>query len=244
MKFLAYAVAAGALLAAAPALAAPGLGEQVYGTEVNKGVFELESRYGGLNGGPDDGEWKWVGEASYGFSDRFYGAVLTEVEREPGQDSKFDAVALEGLYRVGTLPGGVGFAVYGEYEANLRGEGDGLELKALFQKKAGSFDGRLNLIAEKGLGHDGETEFGYAASADWEVADEFRIGVQAFGDFADEDRFGGRREHFIGPVVKKDFDELPVGELEVEAGYLFAAGAARNDTDGQFRLLLAWEKKF
>jgi hypothetical protein len=244
MKFLGSAVAAAALLAAAPALAAPGLGEKVYGTDVNKGVFELESRYGRLNGGPDDGEWKWVGEAAYGFSDRLYGAVLTEAEREPGADGQFEEVALEGVYRIGTLPGGVDFAVYGEYAANLKAEGDAVEFKALFEKQKGPFDGRLNLIAEHGLGDDDWTEYGYAASADWEVAHELRLGVAAFGDLGDDERWGGRREHFLGPVIKKDFDELPVGELEVEAGYLFAAGAAKDDADGQFRLLLEWEKKF
>lgn len=235
------------LLAAAPvtALAAPGLGSKVYGAEVEQGEFELESRYGQLTGGADDGEWAWVGEAAWGFTDRFYGAVLVEAEREPGMDAEFEAISVEGLYEVGELPGGVGFAVYGEYEATLHGAPDAVEFKALFEKQAGRFDARLNLIAQRPLDDGAEWAFGYAAQADWEVAHDVRIGVQAFADAGDEHGLGGRRETFVGPAVEFEFDELPVdGELEVGLGYLFAVGAARDDTDGQARFTLEYKKTF
>jgi hypothetical protein len=239
------ALAAAVLLPATAALAAPGLGSKVYGTQVNKGEFELESRYGRLVNGPDDGEWGWVDEAAYGFTDRFYGAALVEVEREPGSDAEVEAVSLEGVYEVGRLPGAIGFAVYGEYEAALHGEPDAVELKVLFEKAVGRFDARVNLIAGRSLDDNGAWAFGYAASADWEVAEDVRLGVQAFGDAGDEDGFGGRREHFVGPAAEVEFDELPIdGELEISAGYLFALGAARDDADGQARLTLEYKRAF
>lgn len=227
------------------ASAAPGLGSKVYGTEVERGEFELESRYGRLTGGPDDGKWGWVNEAAYGFTDRFYGAALIEMEREPGSDAEVEAVSLEGVYEFDDLPGGVGFALYGEYEATLHGEPDALEFKALFEKQAGRFDARLNLIATRPLDDQAEWAFGYAASANWEVAEDVRLGVEAFGDAGDEHGFGGRREAFIGPAAEVEFDELPIeGELEISAGYLFAVGAARDDADGQARLTLEYSRRF
>lgn len=245
MKRIAFFAAAVLIAAPADALAAPGLGSKVYGTEVEKGEFELESRYGRLTGGPDDGEWAWVGEAAYGFSDRFYGAVLIEAEREPGFDAEVEAVSVEAVYEIGQLPGDIGFAVYGEYEATLHGAPDAVEFKALFEKREGRFDARLNLIAQRPLDDAGEWGFGYAAQADWEVAHDVRFGVQAFGDAGDEDGLGGRPEAFVGPAVEFEFDELPVeGELEVGLGYLFAVGAARDDADGQARFTLEYKTTF
>jgi hypothetical protein len=228
----------------ASALAAPGLGSKVYGTGVEQGEFELESRHAGLTGGPDDGGWVWVGEAAYGFTDRFYGALLVEAERESGLDPEFAAVAFEGLYEVGEF-GGVGLALYGEYEATLHGGPDAIEFKALFQRAAGRFGARLNLIAERPLEDAAEWEFGYAAQADVEVLHDLRLGVQAFGDFGDEHGWGGRRAHFVGPAAEVEFDDLPVeGELEVAVGYLFAAGASRHDADGQARLTVEYKRTF
>lgn len=235
-------LASGAICA--PAHAAPGLAAEVYGARVEQDTLEIEARYGELNGGADDGEAGLVLEASRGFK-RFYGAVLGEFGRAPGGDLDLEAISVEGLAHLGRIPGlGVDVGVYGEYEATVNGTADAVELKALLQKTAGPLDTRLNLIVEQSFGDNARTEYGYAAAASLGGGDA-RIGVQAFGDLGDDDGFGGRREHFIGPVGWFELEHLPAaGELEFELGYLFAAGAARDDADGQFRLLMAWEKHF
>jgi len=244
MKLVGFAALAVLSLSASQALAAPGLGSEVYAARVEKGVTEVEARYGQLKGGADDGEAALVLEANHGFTDRFKGAAEIEFEREVGEDAEAEAMSLEGIYYLGQV-GGVDLGVHGEYEANLHGEGDAVSLSALFQKTAGPFDGRLNLGWERGLGDDNdESEFGYAASAMWEVADDVSLGAKAFGELGDGDGLGGRREHFAGPVVEWEMDEIPGGELGIEAGYLFALGAARDDADGQLRLGLEWETKF
>lgn len=244
MKLVGWAALVGLSLSAGSALAAPGLGSEVYGARVEKGVTEVEARYGELTRGPDDGEAALVLEANHGFTDRFKGAAEVEFEREPGESAEAEALSLEGVYHLGQV-GGVDLGVHGEYEANLHGEGDAVELQALVQKVAGPFDGRLNLGWERGLGdRNAETEFGYAASAMWEVAHELKAGVKGFGELGDGDGLGGRREHFAGPVVEWELDEIPGGEFGIEAGYLFALGAARDDADGQLRLALEWETEF
>lgn len=237
-------VGAAALLFATPAAATPGVGEKVYGATVDKGVTEVEARYGRLTGGRASGADALVLEMAHGFSNRFYGAVLGEVERAPDGSRRFEAVAVEGIFALGQIePLGVDVALYGEAEAGPHGAGKA-ETKLLLERRRGPFDGRLNLIAERAFAAGAPIEFGYAASADWAVVDELRIGGAAFGDFGSSDRLTTRAAHFAGPIVKAEIEHLGPGELGIEAGYLFALGGARDEADGQARLLLEYEFRF
>ncbi len=229
------------------ATAQPGLDSKVYGATVERGVTEFEARYARLTGKQDDGASALVLEASHGFSNRIYAALLTTLEHEPGGPTTVNSVALEGIYRLGTIPGlGIDVAAYGEYAADVRGGPHNLEFKALLERRAGRFDARLNLVAERLFRASAPVVFSYAAALDYAVAgDDVRLGVQAFGDLGDTDRFGGRQEHFVGPVARFEIERPPVGgELGIEVGYLFAVGAARDAAAGQARLLLEWEFHF
>lgn len=240
----------GAIVAAIstmPASAAPGLDSKVYGTRITAGSTELESRYGRLTGGSDSGESALVFEVAHGFSDRFYGAVLTTIEHQPSGGSSVASIGLEGIYRLGTIPGiGVEVAIYGEYEIALYDEPHNIELKALFEKQVGGLDARINLVAQRRLRSGAPLEFGYAASVDHAViGDEVRLGFEAFGDLGSSDHFGGRQSHFIGPAARFEIEHLPFGgDLEIGAGYLFAVGAAHDSARGQARLALEWETHF
>jgi hypothetical protein len=115
----------------------------------------------------------------------------------------------------------------------------------LLQHRTGRFDGRLNLVAEKPLAPNEPFELAYAASFDWQVSgDEVKLGLAAFGDPGTTRKFGGRQEHFIGPTAKFEIEHLGPGELEIETGWLRAFGSARDDTDGQARLLIDYELHF
>ncbi len=232
------AIAALAILAPTAAHAAPGLGGEVYGATVEEGELEVESIYGQLDGGPEDGEDVLVLEAAYGVTDKLRLGLRGEIEKEPGADREFEALGIEAIYELGNL-GGVDFAVYGEYEVVFEGA-DKIETKLLVQRREGPIDLRFNLIAEKELegGHDVELE--YAASADFEAFGEIRLGAQAYGQLGTFENFLPHAEHFLGPVAKFEIEGLGP-ELEIEAGYLFALGEAKNETDGQFRLLLELE---
>ncbi len=243
--------AASILLLGTAAHAAPGLDSKVYGATIESGVTEIETRYARLTGKSDNGASALVLEAAHGFSDRFYGALLTTLSKDPDQlaggTTKVDGLGVEGIYRIGRIPGvDVDIAVYGEYDAAFRNEPHNLEFKALLEKRTGKFDTRVNLVAERLLRGSAPVVFSYGASADYAViGDEVRLGVQAFGDLGDTDRFAGRQQHFIGPVGKFEIEHTPLGgELGIEAGYLFAAGAARDSARGQARLLLEWEFRF
>jgi hypothetical protein len=233
------------LISSAPAVAAPGVGQKVYGARVEKGITEIEARYGRLAGARTDGEDGTVLELSHGFSERFYGGMLMEFEREPPGRRRLEAMGVEGIVALGHIHAlDADVAVYAEYEA-VRGSSDRVETKLLLQHQRGSFDGRLNLIAERRLRRGEGIEFGYAASADWQLVGELRGGVTAFGDVGTTKSLFKRNAHFLGPILKTEIEHLPSkGELGIELGYLVALGAARDETRGQARLLLEYEFHF
>jgi hypothetical protein len=226
-----------ALGVASPALAAPGIGEEVYGATVEPGEIELEARFGQLAGGDADGENNFRLEAGYGVSGHLRVATVAEFERAPGDNSQLTHAGIEAVYHVARI-GGVDIAAYGEYELGFHGESDGLEAKLLVERRARLWDLRLNLIAEKPLDSTEPVELGYAASADVAVASGTRLGVTAFGEMGGFRRFLPYAEHYLGPTAK--FHIHPA-HLKIETGYLFALGKAREETDGQWRLNLEFE---
>jgi len=235
----AFALIAGLTLST-PALAAPGLGDEVYGATVEKGEPEFEARYGRLGGGPDDGEDVIKLEAGYGVTNKLRVAVLGEFEREAGDRRRAEAMGIEAIYVLGKV-GGVDVALYGEYEIGFNGNSDAVETKLLLQRRTGPWDLRLNLIAEKPLVSGARVELGYAASVDAAVLGETRLGVQAFGGLGTFSNFAPREEHFIGPVAKFEIGGLGPDEIGLQVGYLFALGKARDDAKGQLKVNLELE---
>ena len=238
----AYLVIAASLMAiSSAASAAPGLDEVVYGATVEAGKTEIETRYGRLTGGPADGEDALVLEVARGFSPRFYGAALAGFARDQAGSRRLETLALEGIFTLGHVKGlDLDTALYVEAAHGTHGP-DNLETKLLLQHRKGPTDFRLNLIAERQLTSGAPVEFSYAASADYEVADDISLGAEAFGDLGTSNRITTKGEHFVGPAVKVGLDHAGPGELELRAGYLFAVDRSRDDTKGQLRLGLEYE---
>ena len=248
-----WGMAAAAVLAlawAGSAWSEPGLANKVYSPYVKNGVTEVEVRAGRLTGGPLDGEQAAVVEVERGVSDRVSLAVLGEFEQHAGEAKKLDAIAVEGVAYLGQIPGlGVDVGGYLEYEQRIHNESGVLEGKILLAKRAGAFEGLLNLIAQKPLTDrpgEGDTAFGYAAQGTWDVGHNVRLGGQAFGDLGTDRSFGGRQGHYVGPVAQWEVRPawLKGGELEFEGAYLLPVGTARDQTDGQVRFVVEYERRF
>jgi hypothetical protein len=239
----------GLALGASPAWAEPGLANKVYSPYVKKGVTELEVRGGSLAGGPLDRESGLITELEYGVSDRLSLAVLGEFEHHAGEKTKLDAIAVESVVYLGQIPKlGIDVGGYVEYEQRIHNESGVLEGKLLLAKQAGPVHALFNLIAERPLTDkrdERETEFGYAAQATVDTAPHLQLGAQAFGDLGTDKAFGGRHAHYLGPVAAWEGRPswLP-GEIEFEAAYLFPLGSARDDTNGQVRFALEYERRF
>lgn len=241
MRSTVFAGIAGLLLTATPAFAGE-LTTKVYGATLEPGTTEIETRFGRMTGGEAGGETGLLLEAAHHFSDRFYAGVEGEFEREPGGNLKLGSVALESIVTLGRIkPFGVDVAVLGEVESVRHGP-DVVAAKLLLEKRVGEFDARLNLAAEKP--HGQPVELGYAASADFEIADELRLGAVALGELGSFRNFTTGGGHFAGPVAKYEIEHVAGGELGIETGYLFALGEARHETTGQVRLLLEFETHF
>jgi hypothetical protein len=232
------------------ATAEPGLGAKVYAPYIRNGVTEVETRVGRLTGGPSGGDATAVVELEKGLNDWLSMAVLGEFEKHPGERSKLDSLGVEGVIYLGQIPRlGVDTALYLEYEQRLHNESGVGEGKLIFAKTVDRFQGLLNLIATHPFTSrpdDKVTEFGYAASATWEASPGLRLGAEAFGDVGTNHRLGGRNPHYLGPALTWERRTTWLGgaDFELQAGYLFALGAARRYTDGQLRLGIELERRF
>lgn len=229
------------LLVASAAHAEPGIDDEVYGATIESGKTELETRFARLTAGAAGGEDALVLEGAHGFSPGFYGATIVTFSRGPGSRRRLQTFGLEGIFALGRIDSlNLHTALYVEAEHDLHGR-NSLETKLLLEHRKGPFDTRLNLIAERVLTSHAPVELGYAASADYEVADDLRLGAEAFGDLGTSDMITTRTEHFVGPAVKVELDRAGSGEFELRAGYLFAVGRAREETKGQLRFGLEYE---
>jgi len=228
----------------------PGLANQVYAPYPRNGVTEVEVRGGRLLGGAEAGDSGAVVELERGFGDRLSLAVVGEFEDEPGARRKLDSVGLEGVAYLGQVPGaGVDVGGYLEYEQRIHNESGVVEAKLLLARRLGPVRTLVNLIAQQPLtGRDGEgaTQFGYAAQGTVDAGRGVQVGLQAFGDLGTNRAIGGSQAHYLGPVVRWEFRPAgrKGGELELEAAWLAALGAARRYTDGQVRFALEWETRF
>ncbi|MDP9056807.1 MAG: hypothetical protein M3N34_05685 [Pseudomonadota bacterium] len=235
----------------APAMADPRLDEVVYSPYVQKGVFEFETRIGQEVG---DGSLKnaqtIVNEAEYGVNDRLSLALVTTVERAPGDGRKLTGVGIEGIYYLGQIPGiGVDAGLYLEATKGTNGDNDRGEAKLLLAKTAGRFQGLLNLIVERPFnGPRGEVyaSYGYAASATWRTVGALRLGAEAFGDFGDDHGFLNHPQGaYVGPQLKWEHKprSFPF-EIEVDAGWLASVGPDRHEAASQARINLEFERRF
>lgn len=230
-----------AVLGSGVAQAEPGLAGKVYGAVVDEGRKELELRYGQLNGGVADGEAQAIAEASYGVTGWWYSALLVEFEREPSEDFEAEAVAWENLFELtGDKDDLWRTAGYVELELSTKNGPGKAEVKGIVQYRPAPWDFRLNLILEReiGSGSSDDVEAGYAVRATRVVAHHLELGVEGFGDFGTFDHMGGSQPHYWGPIIAGEI-ELPRGELELQAGYLFGFGDTEGD--GQFRFAVEWD---
>jgi hypothetical protein len=239
-----------ALMGAGPTLADPRLDEKVYDPYIENHVLELETRVGEEVGGPLGGDRTVVVETEYGLSDRLSLAIVGAIARETGLGDRLTRLGVEGVVYLGVIPKlGIDTGVYLEYATGLSGQSDAGEAKLLLAKTAGRFQGLFNFIAERPFGvpaGQGFASYGYAASATWRIVGNLRLGMEAFGDLGDDHGFLNRPQGACaGPELKWEFRPRfsPV-EIRVDAGWLKAAGADRQEAGSQARIGIELERGF
>lgn len=232
-----------ALIWPTAASAEPGLAAEVYGPNVTRGETELELRGGMLQGGVADGEWRLKAEASHAFTDWWRPGLVAGWKHEGGE-TDFTSMALENVFDfTATRDWPVHLGAYVEYAVNTQDGPDEVELKVLMRRARGPLRLTLNLIGERevGSGAADDWELGYAAEASYAFNQDFKLGVQGFGDAGTNNDFGDFGDHaqYWGPFAQFELAHVNEGEVELQLGYLVGAGDP--DADGQFRIKLEYE---
>ena len=169
--------------------------------------------------------------------------------RKPGASPHLNGLGLESVIYLGQIPRlGVDVGLYLEYMGGLNGQDDKGEAKLLLAKNADRFQGLFNFIVERPIGvPDGEAfaSYGYAASATWRTFGALRVGAEAFGDLGSDHGFLTQSEGaYIGPELRWEVRPAasPV-EIDIDAGWLAAVGADRDEADSQARLTIEFERR-
>ncbi len=159
--------------------------DKVYGTTVEQGELELESR--GLHVIDDDGGSEGAKTVKiglgYGVSARWFVEGYLEIEDERGENAEIEAYEVESRFQL-SEPGeyAVDFGLLAEIE-KVR-ELDIMELKIgpLLEKDFANWTGKLNLLTERQFGDDktedewefiGRTQLRYRMSSTFEPGIEY-----------------------------------------------------------------------
>ena len=233
-----------ALLAAAPARA----DHKVYSPYVEEGVLELEMRgHRTFDRSADkDDQQTHKYELGYGVTDWWHAAVFGRIDKEPGEDFRYTATALENIFQL-TEPGQywADVGLYFEYsKSHIAAEPDELEAKLLLQKDVGPLVLTTNLIFNREIGNGAGKGVGfeYAARVNYPWKREVQFAVEAFGEPGRLTGFEATsaQDHVLGPVLLGKFNVGGIpGVFGYEAGYLF--GLTDASARGTFKWLLEWE---
>jgi hypothetical protein len=220
---------AGACALSAVAHAEPGGTGGVSSPRVTEGAFKLEGRTAYFDGGDLGGNWAHRAQANYGFNDWYQAALIARGSDNQGVDADLNTVAIENVFEfTATEHWPVQFGGLFEYAWGFNGAGDSVTLKLLAQRRAGNFDGRLNLNTQRDVGDDADDDwtFAYAARGVWEVSETIALGFEGYGEPENE-------AHYWGPR-----GEFRLGEVKLAVGYIIGLDEAR--ADSQFRVGLEW----
>jgi hypothetical protein len=212
---------------ATPAFGEPGGTSSVSGPTVHGGETSFEARAAAYDGGALDGDWAYRAQVEHGFTDAFQGALILRGSQPDDESAELDSIALEGRYEFeSTAEWFIHLGIQGQYKFGMHDRDDEIEFKLLAEHDGGSWDARFNYIVETALADDAEWESGYAARLLWDLGEDAKLGVEAYGELdAGAHAVGPRLIYAIGPV---------------ELGFSYLAGLGEAEADQQFRFGIEW----
>lgn len=216
-----------AVLWAPPAQAEPGGTSGVTSPVVTEGAPKLEFRTAAWDGGALGGDWAHRAQAGYSLTDWWRATVVLRASQPDGASAELRSIGLEQVFFL-TASRGWPVQVGGqvEYKLGVNGAADEVDVKALFERRDGPSNLRLNLNGSRhvGAGAPDEWEHVYAARAMWRTNDRWSFGVEAFGE-------PEASAHYLGPRVS-----AALGAVTLSGAYLAGFYDAR--AEAQFRLTL------
>jgi len=217
----------------------------IYSPIVEEGEIAIEARsHRDFDSSADvDGAWQHKLDLEYAPTARWLTELVIELEKEPGEDTEATAVGWENTLQI--FEQGERWADFGilvEYEHALEDEAeDKLELGALIEKQFSRDLATVNLIVERELGGEEETELEYAARYRWRLDRRFEPAIELYGEFGEVGEFGSLsdHEHSAGPALLGETRLIGIGKLHYEAAWLI--GLTDASPDSTARLLLEFE---
>lgn len=216
-----------AVLCAAPVQAEPGGTSGVTSPVVAEGAPKLEFRTAAWNGDALGGDWAHRAQAGYSLTDWWRSTLVLRASQPDGADAELRSIGLENVFFLTASrdwPVQVGGQF--EYKFGVNSAANEVEVKALFERRDGPLNLKLNLNGSRdvGAGASDEWEHIYAARAMWRAGERWSFGAEAFG----EPEAGA---HYLGPRVS-----AMLGAVTLSGAYLAGFDDAR--AEGQFRLAL------
>jgi len=220
-------------------------GTKLYSPHVEQGVVELEYR-GSISedeaAALDDDHVHKV-SIGYGVTDFWYSEVGGNWrQRAGGNGTEFVGTKWENVFQIiGEGSHFVDLGFLAEYVSNNGGRADKIEFGPLIEKQIGDTVTRFNLILsrELGSGRNPGLQVEYGVGTHYEFADDFYVGVQAFGALGPLNDFNAstQQEHRAGPVIGGEFElGFMPGDIKIETGYLRGLTSATPDETLKWQL--------
>lgn len=220
---------------------------KVYGPIVEEGETELELRgHYNFDDGGEDGAQAYLLGAGRGFTSYWFSEFYVEVEKEPGESPKAEAVEWENRFQLteqGEYWLDVGLLT--EFEFALEGgHPDSFSIRPLLQKGFGNWLATGNLIFEREFGDNSEdeVEFGYAWQIKHPLRSELAWGIEGYGSLGELTDFAPSNEqaHELGPGLYGELDLGTHEPLEFRVLLLFGLSDGAPDQ----RLVFSLEYEF
>jgi high-affinity iron transporter len=214
----------------------------VYSPIVEQGELALEARaHADFDARNDvDGSGQYKLELEYSPTAFWRTELLGEWEQESHGNLESTEVAWENLFQLteqGKYWLDVGALV--EYAHSLERDGDdAIEMGLLVEKPFAHTVFTANLLGERKLASDAETELEYAMRYRWRMTQAFEPGIELYGGLGDWGHNGSLddHEHQLGPSLAGKFRSGDRSALKYEAAVLFGLTEAAPDTTVRFLL--------
>ena len=208
----------------------------VYSPYVVQGQSEIEFRgHSYHDGNPDvSGSYEYLFSVAHAFTDWWKPEIyFVDYQRDSGSGQYLKTREFENTFQLtpsGEYWADVGFLASYEYRTQ-EGHPNIFEFGPLFEKRAGRFAHRLNLIWEKEVGSRAERkyEFRGAYSLSYQWRQDFAPGLEVYYRPADDARQ-------LGPVFYGELASARGSELEYSAGILLGVNRGAPEQTLVFRL--------
>lgn len=222
---------------------------EIISPEIEQGEWELAA-IGSLDFDDDgDKDLRHGHEfsAGYGVREWWMLEVAAEIEKEPDESLKFQAIGIENTLKlpngIDPFPDGLDVAFFAAYEIPVHEDAaHAIKFGPIFGFKLGAFEVTLNPFFEDQFGDDAEDgiAFEYGAQIKYGEWDDFGLGLEAFGGIEDVGDAPplDEQDHLFGPVLylelSDESDEMG-REVKVEADLGVLFGLTEESPDVVFK---------